>query len=366
MKKLAQALLVSAAGLLASLSLVASATGTTAAAGAKVRHLKVPVAALAIEGDRIAYDASAKYVTRPHATNKVLVWNLRTGKTVQVSGKKTAGADGTSTGAGVFQLALAGSRVAWLVNEGGNTEGDDYLFTSSVTQPKEHQVASASRFGDNCPGRETTNCAGNWLGGLVSSGNLIAVNRWTTSSSGAVLYGALDLLNGSKLKLVAAGAATVQAASAAGGRVAVLRSDGTVGLYSTAGKPLLTVSPPSAEAAALSGKNLVVLTKTKTLELYNAGTGAHRRTLPVHLKKKRPAGNLGVQGHVAIYTTGTTLHAVNLSTGKDRVVAQLRSSIDLARIGSSGLVYAGNGFGKTYGHGTLVFEPLARIKAAVG
>jgi hypothetical protein len=365
MTKLGRGLLVLVAGLLSGLALTASAAGTTAAhGGKKVRHLQLPVAALAVDGDRVAYGLSSRYATKPHTTG-VLVWNLRTGKTVKVSGKKTAHADDSSTGAGVFQLAIAGSRVAWLVNVGGNTEGDDYLFTSSVTKPRERKVATASRFGDNCPGRQTTNCAGPWLGGLVHSGSLIELNRWTTDSTGAVTGGELDVLSGTKLKQVATGANTVQAADAGGGRIAVLHSDGTVALYSSAGKPLLTVSPPSAEAVALSGSNLVVLTKTRTLELYNARTGAHRKTLPVHRRKRRPAGNLDVQGNIAIYTTGTAVHAVNLSTGKDRVVGQLRSSIAVACVGSSGLVYAGNGYGKTFGKGTLVFVPMARVTAAV-
>src|SRR5262249_27862509 len=112
MKNLGRAFLVLTAGLLSGLALVASAAGTTTAApGKQVRHLQVSVAALAMEGSRIAYDASPRYATKPQ-TNKVLVWNVRTGKTVTVSGKKTAGADSTSTGAGVFQLAIAGSRVA--------------------------------------------------------------------------------------------------------------------------------------------------------------------------------------------------------------------------------------------------------------
>jgi hypothetical protein len=192
----------------------------------------------------------------------VLVWNLRTGKTVKVSGKKTAAADSTSTGAGVFQLALAGTRVAWLLNEGGNLEGDDYLFTSSVTKPQEHQVASAIRNGDGCPGRSFSHCAGPWLGGVVGSGNLIAANRWTTDGNGVVTAGQLDVLSGTKLKQVAIGASTVQAAVADSGRVAVLRADGSVALYSAAGKPLLTVNP-GAEAIALKGKSLVVATTTR-------------------------------------------------------------------------------------------------------
>jgi hypothetical protein len=351
--------------LLSGLALVASAAGTTAPSTAKVRHLQVPIAALAIDGSRVAYDASAKYVTKPHATNKVLVWNLRTGKTTKVSGRKTASADDSSTGAGVFQLALAGSRVAWLVNEGGNLEEDDYLFTSSLAKPKEHQVASAIRTGTFCPGRSSSSCAGKWLGGVVGSGNLIAASGWTTDATGVVTAGQLDVLSGTKLKQVATGANTVQAAAADGGRVAVLHADGTVALYSAAGKPLLTVNTPSGEAVALSGKNLVVVTKTpRKLELINAHTGSLRKTFSVH-GTKQPR-NLDVQGNIAVYSMGSKLHAVNLSSGKDRVVARLNGGIYLAQIDSAGLAYAGNGFGTNYGRATLVFVPFAKVSAAVG
>jgi hypothetical protein len=61
MKKLHQAFLVLAAGLLSGLALVASATGTTAAHdGKKVRYLQQPVGALAIDGDRVAYDLRSR------------------------------------------------------------------------------------------------------------------------------------------------------------------------------------------------------------------------------------------------------------------------------------------------------------------
>lgn len=363
---LRRALLVLTAGSLSGLALVASAAGTTATSSAKVvRHLQVPVAALAMDGSRVAYDASARYVTKPHAANRVLVWNVRTGKTVKVSGKKTAAADSTSTGAGVFQLAIAGSRVAWLVNEGGNLEGDDYLFTSSVTKPKERQVASAIRTGDSCPGRSGSHCAGQWLGGVVGSGNLIAANRWTTDATGTVTAGQLDVLNGTTLKQIAVGADTVQAAVADGGRIAVLRSDGTVALYSAAGRLLRTVNTPqNANAVALRGKNLVVATKSRQLVLYDAQTGALRKAFTARGNKHPHLP--GVQGNIAIYSVGSDLHAVNLSSGKDRVVAQLNSAIDLAQIDSAGLAYAGNGIGKTYGKATLGFLPLARLRAAVG
>jgi hypothetical protein len=360
MKKLGRAFLVLTAGLLCGLALVGSAAGTPATHGSKVRHLQLPVAALAVDGDRVAYALSSRYASAN--TSRVLVWNVQTGKTIRVSGNQTRQADNSSTGSGVFQLALAGSRVAWLVNVGGNTEGDDYLFTSSVTKPKERKVATASRFGDSCPGRQASGCAGPWLGGLVGSGKLIALNRWTTDSQGDVASGGLYTLEGTRTKKVASGASTVEAASADGGHVAVLRADGTVGLYSSAGKSLRDVEPSSAAATALSGHNLVVLTTTRTVELYNTQTGNRRKTFPV-----QGAGpeNLDVQGHIAIYTTGRWVRAVNLATGKDRAVGKLSNRVGFARIDGVGLTYAGNGVRKSFGHGTVAFLPFARVKAAV-
>jgi hypothetical protein len=366
MKKLGGAFLVLTAGSLLGLALVASAAGTTATSGAKVRHLQVAVAALAMDGDRVAYDASSYLVAKP-APNKVFVWNVRTGKTVKMSGKKTAAADTSSTGSGVFQLAIAGSRVAWLMNEGGNLEGDDYLFTSSLAKPQEHKVASEIRTGPGCAGRSASNCAGQWLGGLVGSGNLLAVNRWTTDATGAVTAGQLDVLGGTRLKQVATGANTVQGVTADGGRVAVLHADGSVALYSAAGKLLRSVDTPSdTEAVALQGKNLVVGTRTRQLELYNTRTGSLRKTMVVR-GSKMPR-TLDVQGNIAVYTTGNAgeLHVVNLSSGKDRAIAGFHGGVDLAHIDSAGLVYTSDGSGKNFGKSTLVFLPVARVKADVG
>jgi len=350
--RLQKAFLVLAAGL-SGLVLVAGAAGKTTTT-AKVRSVQGPIEALALDGSRIAYDVG---YTTARANNRVLVWDVRTGKTTRVSGKKTAAADNSSTGAGVFDLAIAGSRVAWMVNLGGNLEGDDYLFTSTLTKPKERQLASDIRYGDNCPGRSQALCAGQWLGGLVGSGNLIALNRWTTDNNGTPTDGELDVLSGTQLTQVATGTDTVEAASADRGRVAVLRLDGTVGLYSAAGTLLRTVSPPSAVSVAWSGHALVVLTKARTLELYYSPSGgAPAKTCPVHGQKP---GNLDVQGDIAIYSAGPFVHALSLGSCKDHVVGKLsRGDVAQAHIDSAGLAYAGNR--------TLVFLPFKRVAAAVG
>jgi hypothetical protein len=362
MKKLGRAFPVLAVVLLSGLSLVGSAAGTTASHAAIVRHLAVPVGALAVDGDRVAYDLDARDARNPKTPDRVLVWNVRTGKTVVVSGKKTAVADDVG-GSGVFQLAIAGSRVAWLVDEGGNLESDDYLFTSSVTQPKERQVASALRSGDGCGAGETTDCAGPWLGGLVGSGSTIALNRWTTDSQGSITSGALDVLEGTKTTSIATGADTVSASSTDGGRAAILRTDGSVAVYSGSGDVLATVTPPNAKAVALSGKNLVVLSAGRQLELYDARSGALEKTF---LLRGQGPQNLDVQGNVATYTSGPSVRAINLSSGKDRVVGTLPSRVAFARISGAGLAYAANGVRASFGSATLAFLPLARVKALVG
>jgi hypothetical protein len=59
------------AGPVAGLALVASAAGTTSTHTQR-KHLQVAVAALAMDGNRIAYDASSKLAAKP-GPNKVLV-----------------------------------------------------------------------------------------------------------------------------------------------------------------------------------------------------------------------------------------------------------------------------------------------------
>ena len=149
------------------------------------------------------------------------------------------------------------------------------------------------------------------------------------------------MLSGDTLKQVATGLNAVQATTADGGRVAVLRADGSVALYSAAGKPLLTVdTPPNTEAVALRGTSLLVGTKTRQLELYDAHTGSLRKTF-------NERGTL------------------DLTTGKDRPVVERHGGVALAHIDSAGVAYVDNGFGVNYGKATLVFLPLAKVAATL-
>lgn len=94
------------------------------------------------------------------------------------------------------------------------------------------------------------------------------------------------------------------------------------------------------------------------LELYNAHTGALRKAL--YARGIETPRNLDVQGNIATYTTGAelVLHALNLSTGKDRVLVNRHGGVEFARLDRAGLVYAGQGSGTNYRKGTLVFRAV--------
>jgi hypothetical protein len=235
-----------------------------------------------------------------------------------------------------------------------------------VTKPKERKLASVMRTGDNCPGR-STHCAGQWLGGLVGSGSLIALNRWTTDESDNVVDGGLYLLNGAQMTWVVNDAGAIEAASTDGRCVAVLRLNGglfnvNVAVYSLAGQQVGQEVVPDAEEIALSGHghSLAALTTTGELEIWDTRIAHPPKTFRTH--GSRPPVNLDVQGNIAIYSAGSSVHAVNLSSGKDRVIGKVIGQIGFARISSAGVVFSSSRFASK---GTLVFVPFARVAAAV-
>lgn len=352
------------------LVLIPSAAGTTGR-GAKTVHLNSPISALAMSGTRVAYDVAPEF----GGPNRILVWNVRTGMTTKVSGRRTAGADGT-VGGGVNRLAIAGNRVAWRIATGGNSEADEDVYTSSVLAPKERHVASSVRDGNQCGAGiagPLPACAGTWFGGFVASGGKLLVNRWTTDTSGAITGGGLYKLHGTKLNPFVLAGTAVDAVAADSQRIAVQQwhwydPDPTINVYSSSGNPLTTVTPAvQPREVALSGHNLVVLEPRK-LVLYDAQTGALKNTFTLHHGWQ--ANAIAVHGDVAVYSTATfrrynSVRAINLATGKDSFVGRLRGRIQQLRMDSAGVAYANYAW---TGHGydnEVVFRPFAEVAAAV-
>src|SRR5205809_2847361 len=88
----------------------------------RIKNTNGWIESIGMDGPLLAYDVGGP------SCNKLFAWNVRTGAGALVSGKRTCAADSTSTGGGVTEIAVAGLRVAWIVNLGGNTESDDYLY----------------------------------------------------------------------------------------------------------------------------------------------------------------------------------------------------------------------------------------------
>lgn len=318
------------------------------------------IESLSMSGPRIAYDLQAR-TGAAVPCNMIFVWNPLRGSTTRVSGRQTCSADSTSTGAGVRELVLAGGRVAWIVNQGGNSESGDYLYVSTVARPHERLVASAFRTGD-----VSGVLTGNWLGGLVGANNFLAVDHWATNAGGDVTTSRLQRV-GARLGDLAEGAGTRLAQSADGRQVAVLREEGTVGLYSSRGALLRTVTPHLARDVAVRGDYLAVLTDDDTLVVYNSHSGRRLRTWRVAHK----ASSLDVSNGIAAYAAplpgggySRVVHVRWLKSGRDRVLLTTPPQLIGVQLEPAGLAYAIDRIGPNR-PGTLGFVAMSRIVRAL-
>ncbi|HET7807123.1 MAG TPA: hypothetical protein VFK71_01420 [Gaiellaceae bacterium] len=337
----------------------------------RVKQVSRPIAAVAMDGPRLAYVTD---------DNGVRVWNVRTGATTQLRG----GAGRYMNYPLIPEVAIAGTRVAWItVSINGNSlETWARLYARSLSDRTAKRVESAFRR-DGIGDGTVEIWDGNWLTGLVGSGNVLALSRWTTTPT-ADLRGMrisrqrLSVLDPRRpvLRVIATGDRSIASASADRGRVAVLRTDDTVGIYSAAGALLKQITPTSAQEIAYGGDRLVVLTHAKTLEVYDAKSGALLHTWPVHTKAPYlQPGNLRAYGRIALYFADSRrlvqrMHLVDLATGKELVLppnSHPGASANAA-VGPLGVVYSVNTY--RYGSnpkraGTLVFEPTARVLALI-
>ena len=132
-------------------------------------------------------------------------------------------------------------------------------------------------------------------------------------------------------------------------------------VYSASGPLLRTITPSSTREIALRKDYLIVLTKTKSLEIYNSHTGVFIRKWPV------PAGaaNLDVNANIAVYSVWRKLYGLQLTTGKQVVLAAQKRAVVAAEIEAPGVVYAYNTVKATTEIGNLVFLPLTGVSAAL-
>jgi hypothetical protein len=351
------------------LLLALSAAAGTGPPG-KVIHLPGTVKtrlSIAMDGPRFAYNRSARAEGAVDC-NSVFVFNLLSGANKRISSPCL------SSSSGHLDLAVGGQRVAWIDSDCGNTECWQYLWVASLPRLKARLLARASMTGEVGGSKPLV---GDSFGGLVGSGKLLAVNVRTQDAKGATVASELDVIAGKRLRRVVSGPRGISAQAADAGRIAVLRKNATVGIYSAAGKFLLKVKPSSVardegfdgNAIALQGDYLLVLTATRRLEVYNSHSGAllHRWLV------RKNATNLRAHAGVAAYAELPTgpgglykVHIVRLATGKDVVLGKANEFLPRSmEMGSAGLVYVKNQYARLGKEITLVFVPLRHVLAAV-
>lgn len=329
----------------------------------KTTKAAAAVTTLALDGSHVAYAGSGR----------IYVWNVVTGATTVVKGTySNAARSGNAS-----ELAIAGNRVTWTKRERfGNHEVSGRLYTASLAGSA--HLISSSYVGN---GRDS------WIGIPVGAGKLLAVSTWRWDGS-SFARRRLNLVTPSGLKPIVSGPGAIVSASTDGRRIAVLRSTlgwptvpddwtppppstmPTVGIYSSTGALLSEIDLSNVREIALNGNRLVALTWTKTLEVYDASTGALVHTWPVALQyRTNSQRHLAVYGHLATYSVDTfsrparRLHLIDLNSGKDVVFAK---SLEIAgrdtALGRRGLAYVVNYYpGGEPVHGKLVFVPMARL-----
>jgi hypothetical protein len=339
-------------GLLAGVAIVAAS-----AAGkgdpSRVKTTKRDIESIGMDGPLVAYDLKAG-----SGCNQIYTWNVNTGGGKVVSGAGTCEADSTSTGSGVVQIAVAGSRLAWLANLGGNTEQDYDLYSSSLPKPKEKHLLSAMATGNV----DTGDLEGDFIDGVYGDGNLLAVSSFT-AGGGPITNAKLRTIGPGGLKTIARAITTVAVGA---GRIATAAGDGKIRLWSASGRLLHTYVVGEGNEAALTQHRLITF-GDRGMQVFDTGPSGRRLA-------KWPASShaylADAEGDIAVYsiycgtpeTCGRRVYAVRISTGKTVQLAKTPHDVVGLQIEPAGVVYASNGAKG----GTIVLRPMSQVEAALG
>jgi hypothetical protein len=335
-----------------------------------------PVWTVAMDWPRVAYATG-----KDGNSEAIHVWNVATGATSVVKSTKGFATHHTT------QIAIAGKQLVWIRTvQFGNTELDHWLYTAPL--------GGSAHLLRRMLGYTDTDCGlgGPQMGGLVASGQFMAVSTWTESSDGSVSSNQrLSLITPKRLRAIATGPDAILSESADGDHIAVLPvpppslAEGycesslptSAVIYSTDGTLLKTIALPPPDPSTLgyqlafSGKELVVLTDGLyepngpawvTLTVYHWTTGTVLHTWPVAIRQYPGEVNFTVHGELAAVEGPFRLHLVDLNTGKDVTLAAASHTVSPTALGARGLVYAVN----PHNTGKLVFVPMAKLLAMVG
>ena len=365
-------------GLLLLLSLGAQGSGG-ATAPARTLALAGPVTELAADGGRVGILLMTK---RPRCSrDRAAVWTPSTRSLVPAGAAPCT--ESLSTGTGLFGVALAGTRFAYVLYGGGNIR-ELQLRAGTLARPRAATVASAAFGVDD----ET----GTLLGNALGDGSLLVFNHWD-SEGGADSADVLRLVPagarcpgdvGAARRCATVGSTAGRIVAADAGRIVLRDPAGTLEVVRPNGTLVRSLPVPQARAVKLQGDDLVALLPAGRqrfrLDAYSVSTGALAHSWPLAgpaasagdgrcgdpLGCRTPALRLeDVQNGFVVYELGRAIHLLRLADGRDVVVRTPAVGPVHAQLEAPGLFYSYRIASSTM-PGRVAFAPFPTLLARFG
>ena len=137
----------------------------------------------------------------------------------------------------------------------------------------------------------------------------------------------------------------------------MVRADGRVVVVASDGSEIATFETADPRAIALRGREVVVATKTGTIEVWDVQTEQR-----IHTWQSPRGTALSLDAHygIAVFSVGRTVYALRLETGRLVALARAPSSVHV-QIEAPGLVYQYNARGR----GFMKFMSLDTVEGAL-
>jgi hypothetical protein len=320
--------------------------------------------------------------------DRVLVWEPARRSVVRVGSRKRP-CVGLSTGEAIPYVALAGRRIAWAWDGGGNFH-DITVNTATVGKPLRSTTLVTRNY-------DAGSGDGDFAGNLHGDGNLLVYGIWSICESGnpddpcppgvrawSPYESQVRRVRETRSARIASDEGELGVLSASAGRVAVLRSDASVEVLTDTGKLVKTFPFARGElrGAVLDGRRLVVLRRSEgrhTIVAYDVltATRVSRRIAPPgpasdhrcwpHLSQpvcREPYARLRVadsESGIVVYMLARAIHILRIADGARTVVRPpaTRGAVE-AQLERSGLFYAYQ-VADAKLPGRVAFVPFAQI-----
>jgi Tol biopolymer transport system component len=305
-------------------------------AGAHAVALRRPIGELSADGPRVAFAPNASSIDCDH----VVVWTPARRSLVRLGARLPAPcADLGTLPYLIYDLALAGTRVAWADVEGCGNYCDVGLETATLAERTSTTVDEAGGGGGAAGGDF-------WDFHLRGHGGLLAFN-------GTYPAPELNRIGRGRPATLRQGAHAAFVESVSGNRIAVREADAVTVL--DAHGNVVRVFPfgrAEVSAARLDGDRLVI-TRGDVIEVYDVATGAGV------LQRPLPSGYAltDADGGIAVLRRADEILLLRLADGRSLTLAPGREPVT-ADLEPSGLYYS---YATAGGGGRLVLMPRAEV-----